>query len=106
MEWLQRRTLADASGANDTVSYTDLLRAAETGKFDEYHRRFMFGSVADNLAEKFGTKGSPISLSTACASGATRSNGQIRRADSTASAEKSVTATGRTSPSSVSNRRA
>ncbi len=31
----------------------------------------MFGSVADHLADKFGTKGSPISLSTACASGAT-----------------------------------
>jgi 3-oxoacyl-[acyl-carrier-protein] synthase II len=31
----------------------------------------MFGSVASHLAETFGTKGSPISLSTACASGAT-----------------------------------
>src|SRR5260370_15028768 len=31
----------------------------------------MCGSVAGHLAEKFGTKGSPISLSTACASGAT-----------------------------------
>jgi 3-oxoacyl-[acyl-carrier-protein] synthase II len=31
----------------------------------------MFGSVASHLAEAFGTKGSPISLSTACASGAT-----------------------------------
>ena len=31
----------------------------------------MFGSVAAHLAETFGTKGSPISLSTACASGAT-----------------------------------
>src|SRR5207342_3803526 len=35
------------------------------------HHRFMFGSVASHLAETFGTKGSPISLSTACASGAT-----------------------------------
>ena len=35
------------------------------------HHRFMFGSVAAHLAETFGTKGSPISLSTACASGAT-----------------------------------
>src|SRR5207342_1292936 len=34
------------------------------------HHRFMFGSVASHLAETFGTKGSPISLSTACASGA------------------------------------
>ena len=71
MEWLQRRTLAEASGANDAVSYNDLLRASESGKFGGYHRRFMFGSVADHIAEKFGTKGSPISLSTACASGAT-----------------------------------
>src|SRR5690348_5099917 len=31
----------------------------------------IFGSVADYLADKFGTQGSPISLSTACASGAT-----------------------------------
>jgi len=36
-----------------------------------YHHRFQFISVADYLSEKFGTKGSPISLSTACASGAT-----------------------------------
>ena len=41
------------------------------GKFTPYHERFLFGSVADHLADKFGTKGSPISLSTACASGAT-----------------------------------
>ena len=30
-----------------------------------------FGSIADRLAEKFGTRGLPITLSTACASGAT-----------------------------------
>jgi 3-oxoacyl-[acyl-carrier-protein] synthase II len=57
------------SGANETVTYTDLLRVS--GQFPDYHRRFLLGSVADNLAEKFGTQGSPISLSTACASGAT-----------------------------------
>ena len=51
--------------------YDDLLRVSGGGKFTRYHRRFLFGSVADHLAEKFGTKGSPISLSTACASGAT-----------------------------------
>jgi 3-oxoacyl-[acyl-carrier-protein] synthase II len=71
MEWPQRRAVAQASGANDSVDYADLLRATETGKFDQYHRRFLFGSVAGGLADKFGTKGSPISLSTACASGAT-----------------------------------
>jgi 3-oxoacyl-[acyl-carrier-protein] synthase II len=71
MEWQQRKELADASGANAAVSYADLVRGAETGRFAKYHERFLFGSVADRLSEKFGTKGSPISLSTACASGAT-----------------------------------
>ncbi|HEU4661120.1 MAG TPA: beta-ketoacyl-ACP synthase [Pseudolabrys sp.] len=68
MEWPQRIELAKASGANDNVSYADLLRVSS--RFPDYHPRFLFGSVADHLAEKFGTKGSPISLSTACASGA------------------------------------
>ena len=71
VEWTQRVELAQASGANDAVSYNDLLRAAASGRFARYHDRFMFASVADRVAETFGTKGSPISLSTACASGAT-----------------------------------
>ena len=33
MEWPQRLALAAASGANEVVSYDDLLRAAATGKF-------------------------------------------------------------------------
>src|SRR6202140_1282194 len=70
LEWPQRRALAEASGANGAVTNQDLLRGADTGPFDEFYRRFMFASVADGLAERFGTKGSPISLSTACASGA------------------------------------
>ena len=69
IEWPQRLEVSARSGANDTVTYNDLLRAS--GEFPAYHQRFMFGSVADHLADKFGTKGSPISLSTACASGAT-----------------------------------
>lgn len=68
IEWPQRIALAAKSGANETVTYSDILRASP--HFPDYHPRFLFGSVADNLAEKFGTKGSPISLSTACASGA------------------------------------
>jgi 3-oxoacyl-[acyl-carrier-protein] synthase II len=71
VEWPQRRELAQASGSNDQVSYDDILRACATGRFGRYHTRFQFGSVADHLVDTFGTKGSPISLSTACASGAT-----------------------------------
>ena len=54
---------------NDRVTYADMWRVSPD--FPAYHGRFLLGSVADNLAEKFGTQGSPISLSTACASGAT-----------------------------------
>jgi 3-oxoacyl-[acyl-carrier-protein] synthase II len=71
MEWAQRFALAAASGANDAVTYDDLLRVAANGSFEPYYRRFLFGSVAENLADRFGTKGSPIATSTACASGGT-----------------------------------
>jgi 3-oxoacyl-[acyl-carrier-protein] synthase II len=71
VEWPQRQELARATGSNTEINYDTMLRVAGGGRFTAYHRRFMFGSVADHLAETFGTKGSPISLSTACASGAT-----------------------------------
>ena len=70
LEWFHRKELAHASGAREACGYDDLLRVAGNGRFTEFHRRFQFGSVADHLTERFGTKGSPISLSTACASGA------------------------------------
>jgi 3-oxoacyl-[acyl-carrier-protein] synthase II len=70
LEWPQRRLVADAAGANDAITNRDLVRGADTGPFKDFHPRFQFASVADGLAERFGTKGSPISLSTACASGA------------------------------------
>ena len=69
VEWPQRMKLARESGANDQITYSDMLRVS--ANFPAYHERFLLGSVADHLAETFGTKGSPISLSTACASGAT-----------------------------------
>jgi 3-oxoacyl-[acyl-carrier-protein] synthase II len=70
IEWPQREELARASGANGAVGYDDLLRAAAGGAYRSYRDRFLFGSVGDALAATFGTEGSPISLSTACASGA------------------------------------
>lgn len=70
VEWPQRMELGRAVGKPD-VDYNDLLRISGGGQYASFHDRFMFGSVAAHLAEKFGTKGSPISLSTACASGAT-----------------------------------
>ncbi|WP_315833113.1 beta-ketoacyl-ACP synthase [Bradyrhizobium prioriisuperbiae] len=71
VEWPQRQELAKSTGTTSDINYDTLLKVCGGGQFTGYHRRFLFGSVADHLAETFGTKGSPISLSTACASGAT-----------------------------------
>src|SRR3954454_16001567 len=70
VEWPQRIEVGRAVGKTD-FSVDDVLRISGGGTYADYHHRFMFGSVAGHLAETFGTKGSPISLSTACASGAT-----------------------------------
>jgi 3-oxoacyl-[acyl-carrier-protein] synthase II len=69
IEWPQRLELGRDTGKIE-FDYDDLLRVSGGGKYIRYHRRFLFGSVSDYLADKYGTKGSPISLSTACASGA------------------------------------
>src|SRR5207244_3326631 len=70
IEWPQRFEVGRAVGKQE-YGYPELLRACGGGTFTAFHHRFMFGSIASNLAETYGTKGSPISLSTACASGAT-----------------------------------
>ncbi|WGR92527.1 beta-ketoacyl-ACP synthase [Bradyrhizobium sp. ISRA443] len=69
-EWPQRLEVARAVETKD-FGIVEYLAACGSGNFTRFHRRFTFGSVALQLAETFGTKGSPISLSTACASGAT-----------------------------------
>src|ERR1700744_5158696 len=69
IEWPQRLELGRDTG-NPDYTYDDLLRVSGGGKYTRFHRRFQFGSVSDYLQDTFGTKGAPISLSTACASGA------------------------------------
>jgi 3-oxoacyl-[acyl-carrier-protein] synthase II len=71
VEWPQREEIARASGEAGSIDYDTLLRTSGSGRFAQVHARYLFGSVADHLCETFGTKGSPISVSTACASGAT-----------------------------------
>jgi len=69
MEWPQKQELAQA--VEGETDYDALLRVAARHKHKAMHELFLFGGVAEHIAEKFGTKGSPISLSTACSSGAT-----------------------------------
>jgi 3-oxoacyl-[acyl-carrier-protein] synthase II len=72
VEWPQRQALVEAIGdAESDVTYVQLLAGAATRRFDTWHDLFTFGTVADRIADRFGTIGSPISLSTACSSGAT-----------------------------------
>jgi len=70
VEWPQRQELGELARANEAVDYDDLLRVSTAGAFRKYGPRFLFASVADALADAFGTEGSPISVTTACASGA------------------------------------
>src|SRR5262249_30323452 len=63
--------LASATGRNDNISYGDLVRVATEPRFSPYFEMSKYGIVGEHLADHFGTEGSPISLTTACASGAT-----------------------------------
>ncbi|HEY4254197.1 MAG TPA: beta-ketoacyl synthase N-terminal-like domain-containing protein [Roseomonas sp.] len=65
-EWPQRFALARAGGSG---RYPDQIRAAEGHR--ELYETFLFGGVGERLAARFGTSGAPISMTTACATGAT-----------------------------------
>ncbi|MCA0319500.1 MAG: beta-ketoacyl-ACP synthase [Proteobacteria bacterium] len=71
LEWPQRQDLARASGKAADITYADILKGAAARDFGAMQKRFLFGSVGDELSDRFGTKGAPISISTACATGAT-----------------------------------
>jgi 3-oxoacyl-[acyl-carrier-protein] synthase II len=59
-----------APSAGDTA-YARMLTAARTGSFGHFARHLEFASIADRIQERFGSVGEPISICTACASGAT-----------------------------------
>jgi 3-oxoacyl-[acyl-carrier-protein] synthase II len=70
-EWPQRRTLYDASSASGQKGYKRLLDAARASEWGEMQALCKFASVAERVARQLGTRGLPVSVSTACASGAT-----------------------------------
>lgn len=88
MEWAQRAELDDGGKGSEKVGYNRLLEVVrETPRHDLYEL-FQFARTADLLSEKYGTRGLPVSLSTACASGATAIQlgvEAIRRGDAEAS---------------------
>mgnify|MGYP001105644451 CR=1 FL=1 len=70
MEWPDRFAL-DAEEADRPAGYDTLFAAARARIHPAMFASTQFGYIADLLAERFGTRGLPVTLSTACASGAT-----------------------------------
>jgi len=68
IEWTDRIKMAEMAAANADTGYLELLRVAR--EFAAAKGPFRFAIIGERLAEHFGTEGSPISLNTACASGA------------------------------------
>ncbi|HML08508.1 MAG TPA: beta-ketoacyl-ACP synthase [Xanthobacteraceae bacterium] len=71
IEWPYRRALAEHARGNGDIGYPDLLRVAREPQFSPIYETLKYGIIGEHLAAHFGTEGSPISLTTACASGAT-----------------------------------
>jgi 3-oxoacyl-[acyl-carrier-protein] synthase II len=69
LDWNDRFALYAASDAPD--GYGRLLAAARDLDDRRLFDSTQFGTIADRLADRFGATGLPITLSTACASGAT-----------------------------------
>ncbi|MER9406880.1 beta-ketoacyl-ACP synthase [Mesorhizobium caraganae] len=69
LDWHDRFSLYNSD--NKDAGAERLLRVARGLKELDIFETTQFGSIADRLADRFGTRGLPITLSTACASGAT-----------------------------------
>jgi 3-oxoacyl-[acyl-carrier-protein] synthase II len=69
LDWSERFSLYNSD--KDDVGAERLLRVARGLRELDIFETTQFGSIADRLADHFGTRGLPITLSTACASGAT-----------------------------------
>lgn len=71
LEWPQRTALYERSPSTQDTGYRRLLASARSSDWSEMQSLFQFSSVAKHIAQRLGTRGLPISVSTACASGAT-----------------------------------
>ncbi|APO75161.1 beta-ketoacyl-acyl-carrier-protein synthase II 2 [Rhizobium etli 8C-3] len=72
-EWSARFDLADRSPPSDHPgdAYERFLAAMRKRTDSAFHEAALFGAISERLADRFGTRGLPVTLSTACASGAT-----------------------------------
>lgn len=76
LDWKSRFTLDEKmrehQGASSLpLSYPLILEECRRHKYTNFFNTTQFGYIAERLAQRFGATGLPVSLSTACASGAT-----------------------------------
>ncbi|MVA80264.1 beta-ketoacyl-ACP synthase [Agrobacterium vitis] len=72
-EWDDRFALAERAPVESAEghAYQRLLAAMRAEADPVFLEAVQFGSISERLADRFGTRGLPVTLSTACASGAT-----------------------------------
>jgi 3-oxoacyl-[acyl-carrier-protein] synthase II len=72
-EWNDRFDLGDRVKPEQMTgnAYEQFLAVLRDKADPAYHEAILFGSISERLADRFGTRGLPVTLSTACASGAT-----------------------------------
>jgi 3-oxoacyl-[acyl-carrier-protein] synthase II len=69
IEWHYRIEIADEAQLKEDAGYPDLVGVARQPRFAQIYETLKYGIIGEHLAAHFGTEGSPISLTTACASG-------------------------------------
>lgn len=71
LEWPHLRSLDQACPRDQEPSYFGLTAAARSGQYRHLAPHASFSAIADAVQDCIGTRGAPISICTACASGAT-----------------------------------
>ncbi len=71
MEWPYRRRVFRQAPPAEGNAYDRMIGAARGHNDDDGYHHTLLGFIAEGIADRIGTKGAPISLTTACASGAT-----------------------------------
>ena len=70
-EWPHLRRLFDDAPSGDGPAYERMLSQARAGDYADIYPALQFTTIAEAMADRFGTRGLPVSICTACASGAT-----------------------------------
>ena len=71
LEWSQRLALDELPGeAREDAGYDRLIELARVNRSRRIYDLTLFGGISERLADVLGTRGLPVTLSTACASGA------------------------------------